>query len=303
MNHSIQRFTLDLHLTQSQVSLPVTMGDTARVWQITLSDGSLPYRIADGVLAKLEIRRPTGTHIEEFCPIEKNTAVRYAFSQNENTAAVGGIHECALVLYDGDGSRIASPRFTMVVSERVVSDDELNLSDTDRSAVEAMLAAEASREAAEAGRVNTEASRQTQEEARAASEETRAAAETERIAAEAERAEAEAARAEAETARAKRFLELFGDSNESLHSLFSPTVSVEEIEGGHRITVKDYKQTNVFDVMNGTDGADGKDGETGKSAYAYAHENGYEGTEEAFGRQMALLAAVGIYDGETEAIA
>lgn len=44
---------------------------------------------------------------------------------------------------------------------------------------------------------------------------------------------------------------------------FSPTVSVTEITGGHRVTITDATGTQTFDVMdgiNGTDGADGADG-------------------------------------------
>ena len=66
MISSNYRFMLDLHSTQSQISLPVTLGDTARVWYISLADGGVPYIIEDGVLAKIEIKRPTGTFIEAF---------------------------------------------------------------------------------------------------------------------------------------------------------------------------------------------------------------------------------------------
>ena len=37
----------------------------------------------------------------------------------------------------------------------------------------------------------------------------------------------------------------------------SPVVSVEEIDGGHRITIKDIYGTKTIDVMDGVDGADG----------------------------------------------
>lgn len=169
MNSSNFRFVLDLHSTQSQVSIPVTKGDTARKWYISLSDGGLPYIIEDGCLAKIEIKRPTGTFLEAFCPIEKNTTVKYDFSQNEitvNTAAVDGVHDCSVTIYDAEGNKIGSPRFSMVVSDRVVNSDDINLSDEDLTAIDAMLAAEASRQEAEVGRVNAEAERQDNEGAR-----------------------------------------------------------------------------------------------------------------------------------------
>jgi hypothetical protein len=38
---------------------------------------------------------------------------------------------------------------------------------------------------------------------------------------------------------------------------FSPIVEVEEIEGGHRVTITDVEGTKVFDVLNGQNGEDG----------------------------------------------
>ena len=40
---------------------------------------------------------------------------------------------------------------------------------------------------------------------------------------------------------------------------FSPIVEVEEIEGGHRVTITDVEGTESFDVLNGVDGKDGND--------------------------------------------
>ena len=42
---------------------------------------------------------------------------------------------------------------------------------------------------------------------------------------------------------------------------FSPVVSVEEITGGHRITITDEEGDNTFDVMNGAQGEQGEPGE------------------------------------------
>ena len=166
MNTSIFRFTLDLQSVQSQISSPVTRADTARTWEISFSDGNQPFLLEDGFLAKLEIKRPTGTYLEEFCAIKERTNVLYYFSQNENTAAVEGLHDCAVILYGADGTVIGSPRFSMIVTDRVISSDDVNLSDDDKTAVEAMITAEASRQEAERLRVNAEAERVSAESAR-----------------------------------------------------------------------------------------------------------------------------------------
>lgn len=169
MNSSIYRFMLDLHSTQSQISLPVMLGDTARVFYISLADGGVPYIIEDGCLAMLSIKRPTGTFIKAFCVIEKNTTIKYDFAQDEitkKTAVVEGVHDCEVTLYDAEGKILGSSRFSMVVSDRVVNHDDINLSDDDITAIDAMIAAEVSRQQAEEGRINNEAERVKAEEQR-----------------------------------------------------------------------------------------------------------------------------------------
>ena len=174
MNSSVKRFSLSLHSAQSQVSIPVMLGDTGRTWRITLSDdsGNL-YTIADGCLAKLSIKRPTGTNIEEFCNIEGNTTIVYHFDQNENTAAVEGIHECDITLYGLDGRKLGTARFTMVVSEQVVSSDDIFISDEERTTIDSIIAEEAIRQQSERARLTAEAERVAAETERVQSEEAR----------------------------------------------------------------------------------------------------------------------------------
>lgn len=195
MNSSVNRFTLDLNSTQSQVSIPVMLGDTSREFRINLSSGENQYPIVDGCLAKISIKRPTGTRLEEFCTIENNTTIVYRFSQNVNTAAVEGMHECDVTLYGLDGGNIASSRFTMVVSERVVVRDDVVLEDDDFTAVDAMLREEAQRQADELSRHEAENRREQADDKRDIAESKREAAEAERRLAEAQRKVAEAQRA------------------------------------------------------------------------------------------------------------
>lgn len=198
------RFILDLHSTQSQISLPVTKGDTARVWYISLSDGGMPYTIPDGVLAKMSIKRQTGITLEAFCAIERNTTIKYDFAEDEitvKTAAVAGIHDCSITLYNADGRKLGAPRFTMVVSDRVINRDDVVLTDEDITAVDAMLVKEAARQIAEGERENAEETRANAESERATAEGKRKEAETSRGVAEGKRKEAETSRANAEKER------------------------------------------------------------------------------------------------------
>lgn len=169
MIYSKHRFTLDMQVEHSQIAIPVTVGDTGKVFLINLSDGGVPYKIPEGSLAMLTIHRPTGTHLQAFCPIESDSTIVYDFMQNENTAIVEGIHDCELTLYGNvSGSVVSTAWFTMIVSARVVNDDNLNITDEDRSAVDAMIDAEASRQSAELARINAESGRVSAENERQA---------------------------------------------------------------------------------------------------------------------------------------
>ena len=282
MNTSEYRFTLDLQRAQSQISIPVTLGDTAREWRIGLTDGGVPYRIGAGTLAKLEIRRPTGTHLEEFCAVENGDTVRYCFSQNENTAAVEGFHECMVSLCDADGYRLAAARFSMTVSGRVVSTDDVNLSDTDKLLIESIAVSEAARRSAEEARINAEAERLNAENARAEAEAVRASAEEQRGLAESARARAEEQRASNETERNSRF---------EAHLQETGLPAVTEADEGKTLL-----------VSGGTWKVEKPWAEGGKSAYDYALEGGFEGTEKEFAEKLAAFTSLAVYAGETEDI-
>lgn len=102
---------------------------------------------------------------------------------------------------------------------------------------------------------------------------------------------------------------------------YSPTANVTQTDSGATITITDKNGTTTATVTNGKDGADGnpgadgrpgKDGADGKSAYQYAVEGGYTGTETEFVAKLAQEmpdklpnpnaltftgAATGTYDG------
>ena len=85
MNYSVYKFTLDLQVTQSQVSLPVTFGDTGRKLYITLTDGGSPYNLAEGSRAVLSARKADGSTLFNNCTIDlKNMAIMYSLRRNNN---------------------------------------------------------------------------------------------------------------------------------------------------------------------------------------------------------------------------
>lgn len=189
MNSSYYRFSLEVQSVQSQVYLPVSMFDTARSLYMNFTDGGKPYSIAPGCMAKLTITRPSGSKIHEFCAIKNGTTVIYSFSQNKRTAAEEGIHECEVTLYGSNGAQITSPRFTMIVSERVVNDDS-GITEEHIGIIDDIVRAELERKEAEEGRYLAELGRVEAEQDRAEGEENRSLAEQGRVEAERSRADA-----------------------------------------------------------------------------------------------------------------
>jgi hypothetical protein len=167
MSTSNFRFSLDLHSLQSQVTIPAFHGDTSKTLYITITDGGKPYYLAPGCLAKITIKRPTGTYLEDFCMIKDNNTVVYPFSQNEATCAVEGLNECDITLFSPEGGQLGTPRFAIMVAEKVMKRDDINITDEDYTVVAAMAKAEAERQAAEASRVSAEEERVSAEADRA----------------------------------------------------------------------------------------------------------------------------------------
>lgn len=218
---SIFRFSLDLHSLHSQVTIPAFQGDTSITLCITITDGGRPVTLPTGCLAKLTIKRPTGTYLEDFCMIQDNHTIVYPFAQNEGTCAVEGINECDITLFSSHGGNVGSPRFTIMVAEKVMKKDDIVIADEDYKIAEAMATAEAARQLAETGRVEAEAAR--------------AEAEAGRVSAEQGRVDADAVRAE-----------LLTDINDRLSTL----------EDGHtidhrKLTDRDAEDSHPISAITG----------------------------------------------------
>ena len=85
---------------------------------------------------------------------------------------------------------------------------------------------------------------------------------------------------------------------------YSPTVTITDITGGHRITITDINGAHTFDVMDGTDGQDGAPGQNGTNG-----TNGTDGVSPTItittitgGHRVAVTDATGtttfdVFDG------
>ena len=122
MKDSHYRISLDIHSTQSQVSLPVKQGDTSRKVFISLCEGGKPYHIEDDSFAVFSAKKPDKNIIENNCVIADNVI---EYSITEQTSSVRGILNCEIKLYSVNYGLITSPSFTIIVDGRAVSDEEI----------------------------------------------------------------------------------------------------------------------------------------------------------------------------------
>ena len=198
MSSSNYRFTLNMQDEQSQVSLPVRLGDTDRKLYINIADGGKPLFLEDGCRATFFGKKADGNSLCSDCIIEDRSVIRYDFT--DQTASCSGIVNCEIRLYDKNGELVTSPRFIMVVDARVVYNSDV-YSEGESPALDKILGSENARLEAETLRVNAENARIANEEARISAESTRASAEVERVLAEEERFTNEGDRVSLESGR------------------------------------------------------------------------------------------------------
>ena len=122
MIYSKYRFTLDIHKTKSQVAIPVLQGDTMIQLYISINEGGTPYQIAEGCTAKLVCRQPSGRAFVRACEISDN---RIVYTFDEDTASSIGVSTCEVRISSPSGGILTTPRFLVVVEEKVLSDEEI----------------------------------------------------------------------------------------------------------------------------------------------------------------------------------
>lgn len=136
-NNSVFSFSLDLNETQSQIAIPVVKGDTARTFLISFREGTKPFPLAEGTRVVFTGQKPDGEVLLTDCAIINQLEARYDF--NEQTASAEGLVDCQLRIYDENETLISSPRFCIVVDEKVINDNDAIESASDVSALDTVL--------------------------------------------------------------------------------------------------------------------------------------------------------------------
>ena len=169
MRDSIYRFSLDIHSTQSQVSIPVPQFDTARGFLATLTEAGKPYQLSDECRAVFAATKADGTTLFNDCIILNGSIIRYDFTAQ--TTACEGIVECSIKVYGSAGKILTSPRLTLVVYEG--TSDDIVLSENESTILDGIMHREISRDEAEQARVEAEQARVEAEASRVTAEEGR----------------------------------------------------------------------------------------------------------------------------------
>ena len=117
----ITAITLDIHQTGKPATVTVKRGDTGRAIQITLTDGGFPFPFSQDCYAVFTAKKPDGTVLYNNCVIEGDT-IAYTFTPQ--TTSVCGIVRCEVKLYGGDDKLITSPVFLLMVQETVYNEGD-----------------------------------------------------------------------------------------------------------------------------------------------------------------------------------
>lgn len=176
MQDSIFRFSLDIHSTQSQVSIPVPQFDTARSIMATLTEGGKPYQLTEDCRAVFTGTKADGNPLFNDCIILNGSVIRYDFT--EQTAAVVGLVDCRIKVYGANGKLLTSPRLALLVYDG--DDIDYTPSAPEVNALNNIMQVETNRVVAETERVEAEKARAIAEAERVTAENLREQAEQDR---------------------------------------------------------------------------------------------------------------------------
>ena len=119
MVEACSRIILDVQDISSAVTVSAKRGDTGRKIIISLSNGGFPYNIADDCYVIMTAKKPDGNILYNHCHINGDT-IEYEIT--EQTTATVGTLLCELKLYGSNDSLITSAKFRIVVDVTIYSD-------------------------------------------------------------------------------------------------------------------------------------------------------------------------------------
>lgn len=150
------RITLDVNEIQSQVSIPVKVGDTSRKIYISLTEDGIPFVIGEGDYAVLTGTSRSGLNIERTCTIEGGKIV---IGFDDNIVSSERLLTCEIRLYNFETDGVlCSASFSIVVYDRVATfpEEEIEGAGYDVDFIDEVIIAEGTRAANEVTREENE---------------------------------------------------------------------------------------------------------------------------------------------------
>lgn len=136
MNNSSYWISLDIHDTASQAVLAVKKGDNSRKICASLTENGKEYAISEGCTAVFTAKKPDGTKLYNDCVIVDNSIT---YVTTNNTTSAVGLVECEFRLISPEDKLLVCPRFTLIVEDTVVDDDDVMDSSDEFSALSKMV--------------------------------------------------------------------------------------------------------------------------------------------------------------------
>ncbi len=120
MNASQYSISLDLHHAVAPHVLPIKQGDTVRELKVTLVEDGSPYEVTPECVVNLIARLPDGT--EDAVTMGKSHNVVSASIPVKWTENAGQIEcEVRIASHNSGGQSLASPRFSLIVTEALLN--------------------------------------------------------------------------------------------------------------------------------------------------------------------------------------
>lgn len=222
MQKVVHRLRLDLERPGIQAVSYMRKGDTlSRRMVLSLYEQGKPYRIEDGVTARIRGKKSDGTILYNDCFVQDNCIVVDVTTQM--LAALGEV-ECELNLYGTSNALLTTPRFSIVVEDVLLADGQLesqNEFTAMTKATEEMKSLyETVDEAYKSGALKGEKGDKGDDGA-----------------------PGKDGTDGKDGAQGK-------DGSPGVDGI-SPTLSISDIPGGHRVTITDASGEKSFDVLNG----------------------------------------------------
>lgn len=137
MNSSVYKISLDIHTPESQETLEMKHLDSRRKIHISLTENGKVYQITPDCKAMFSAEKPDGNKVYNQCEIDGNTII---YNVTQQTLACVGEVDCEIQLIGGDDDIITSPRFSIIVHERVYNGEDIVDSEMETDVLPGLIA-------------------------------------------------------------------------------------------------------------------------------------------------------------------